>query len=361
MFRRTLLRTAPLAGLAVASRANAAPPATVGIMGGQIDGTYMRAATDLTSVVNSSKIRVVPIVGEGALRNVGDLLHLKGVDFAFVNADTLLFARDANLFPGELDKIAYICKLYDDDVHVYARPEIKSLADLNGKPVNIDIEGAGSNLTAQMVFKYSGIRPEFRMAEQKVARVQLLKGDIAAMVYVSGTPINLFADIPSDTGLHFVEVPLNESLAHMYVPGGELTNAQYPKLIPPGEAISTIGVGVTLAAFNWQPNTDRYRAQVEFVNNFFGRFSELLQPPYHPVWRQVNLRAEQPGWPRLKPAADWLAQHNGTAPQLVAQSSERSRFDAFLASHGGAQMTPSERDAAWQYVEARFQRQAASR
>ena len=144
MRRRTLLTTAPFTAAVTAIRARAAvtSPPTVGIMGGEIDGTFMRVATDLTSVLNSDQLRVVPIVGKGSLQNMGDLLHLKGVDLALIAADVLGYAQHNDLFPGEINKVAYICKLYDNDVHVCARPEIASIQDLDGKPVNIDVEGA---------------------------------------------------------------------------------------------------------------------------------------------------------------------------------------------------------------------------
>ncbi len=351
MRRRMLLQYAPVAATMVARHSRAAaPPATIGIMGGQIDGTFMRAASDLTSVLNSDTLRIIPIVGKGSLQNIGDLLHLKGVDLAFVNADSLLYVRQEKLFSGEIQKLSYICKVYDNDVHILARPEINSLADLHNKPVNIDTEGAGTNLTAQMVFKFSGVTPKYRTEEQAIAQVRLLRGEIAAMVYVSGKPINLFARTPSDAGLHFLDVPLNQDLAQMYLPDGMLTSADYPRLIQDGKTVRTIGVGVTLAAFNWAPGSDRYRTLVTFTNAFFTHFPELLQPPHHPVWQQVDLEAEQPGWPKFKPAADWLEQHSARTASAGADP-RRAKFDAFLAGHGGSGMTPAQRNAAWEYVQ----------
>ena len=84
------------------------------------DRWYLYARRDrLTSVVNSNDLRIVPIVGKGSLQNIGDLLHLPGVDLALVAADALTYAQTAHLYPGELEKIQYICKLYENDVHVW--------------------------------------------------------------------------------------------------------------------------------------------------------------------------------------------------------------------------------------------------
>ena len=239
MHRRSLLSALPVAALIAGSRPSAAAvarPVTIGIMGGEIDGTFMRIATDLTSVLNSDQLRIVPIVGKGSLQNLGDLLHLPGVDLALVAADALAYAQATHLYSDDITKIQYICKLYDNDVHVCARPEIQVLSDLQGKPVNIDVEGAGTNLTARAIFKTLGIAPDLHTEEPTIAQDQLRRGEIAANIYAGGKPIRLFATQPADTGLHFIAIPSNAELEKTYLPGGQLTHADYPTLIPAGQS-----------------------------------------------------------------------------------------------------------------------------
>lgn len=361
MRRRPLLSGLSAFAMAAGSRRGSAAsppqPATIGIMGGEIDGTFMRIATDLTSVLNSDKLRVVPIVGKGSLQNLGDLLHLPGVDLALIASDVLAYAQAANLYSGELGKVQYVCKLYDNDVHVCARPEIGALADLQGKPVNIDVEGAGTNLTARAVFKTLGIAPAFRTDEPTIAQSKLQRGEIAANVYVAGKPVRLFAAAPVDSGLHFLPVPSNQAMEQTYLPGGQFTHADYPTLIPGDQVIETVGVGVSLAVFNWPPGSTRYRNLVSFVDAFFTVFPELLKPPHHAKWHDVNLAAEQPGWTRFAPAAAWLSQHRPPAKPALAQGNPE--FDQFLAERGIPRLTPEQRQATWLYFQQ--QRQEAVR
>lgn len=349
MNRRSLLTMMSAAAIVPAAHA-ADQPFTIGIMGGEIDGTFMRIATDLTSVLNSGQMRIIPIVGKGSLQNIGDLLHLPGVDLALVAADVLAYARQTNLYAGELVKVQYICKLYDNDIHVCAGPDIKSLSDLQGKPVNIDVEGAGTNLSARAIFKTLGIAPDLRTNEPTIAQNQLRKGEIAANVYSGGKPIRLFATQPAGTNLHFVPIQSTEALEKTYLPGGMLTHADYPTLVPEDQPVETIGVGVTLAVFAWQPGNLRYQHLVAFVDQFFTRFPELLKPPHHPAWHNVNLAATQPGWTRFPPAQAWLLQH---APaRTVAATTDadmRAAFDAYLSKRGVPQLTPAQREATWQY------------
>ncbi len=356
MYRRSLLTGLSLAALTARPRLGAAAvaqPATIGIMGGEIDGTFMRIATDLTSVMNSDTLRVVPIVGKGSLQNLGDLLHLPGVDLALIAADCLAYAQAEHLYPGDLSKVQYICKLYENDLHVCARPEIQVLSDLQGKPVNIDVEGAGTNLTARAVFKTLGIAPEFHTDEPTIGQDRLRRGEIAANVYCAGKPVRLFASQPAGTGLHFIAVPSNAELEKIYLPGGQITNADYPNLVPAEQSVETVGVGVALAVFAWPSKSVRYHNLVTFVDTFFSKFPQLLKPPHHPKWHDVNLLAEQPGWVRFAPAAAWLAQHH---PGMVetsgtAQARTQTDFDQFLAERGVPHLTPAQREATWQYFQ----------
>lgn len=358
MDRRFLLSALPvtaLLGQLDSAVAAVAQLVTIGIMGGEIDGTFMRVATDLTSVLNSDTLRVVPIVGKGSLQNLGDLIQLPGVDLALVAADVLAYAQAAQLYPGQLSKVQYICKLYDNDVNVCAGADIQTLSDLQGKPVNIDVVGSGTNLTARAIFKTLGITPDFRTEEPTIGQDKLLRGEIAANVYVAGKPVRLFASQSADAKLHLVPILSTPELEKTYLPGGAFTHAEYPSLVPADTTVETVGVGVVLAVYGWAATTTRYRNLVTFVNTFFSKFPELLSPPHHLKWHDVNLAAAQPGWVRFAPAAAWIAAHRAvvtTTPALVDAKSS-NQFDQFLAQRGVPHLTPAQRDATWQY----FQRQ----
>ncbi len=87
--------------------------------------------------------------------------------------------------------------------------------------------------------------------------------------------------------------------------------------------MDTIAVPAVLAAYNWAPNTDRYRKLATFVDNFFTKFPAFQNPPFHPKWKEVSLSAPLADWQRFPAAKQWLDQHN-IAP--VA----RVKFDEFL-------------------------------
>jgi len=56
---------------------------TVGIISGGVTGTYVRIAADLANALDDGyELRVLPIIGKGSVRNIEDLVLLRGVDVA---------------------------------------------------------------------------------------------------------------------------------------------------------------------------------------------------------------------------------------------------------------------------------------
>src|SRR5207244_2172003 len=120
-----------------------------------------------------------------------------------------------------------------------------------------------------------------------------------------------------------------------YLPA-TLTSKDYPNLIADGDKVDTIAVPAVLAAYNWAPNTDRYRKLSLFVDAFFTKFPTLQNPPFHPKWKEVSLTAPLAGWNRLPLAQRWLDKH-GVEPV-------KQRFEAFLQENPAAANIQSEAD-----------------
>ncbi|MDI3307910.1 MAG: TAXI family TRAP transporter solute-binding subunit [Acetobacteraceae bacterium] len=275
---------------------------TVGVISGGIDGTYIRIAADLAAVLaDGDTLRVLPILGKGSLQNIQDILALRGVDIGIVQSDVLAYARQQRLLPGLDSLIQYIAKLYDEEVHILAHRNIERMEDLAGKPVNFDVRGSGTAMTASLVFDRLGVQVRPTHDTQDLALEKLKRGEIAALVYVAGKPARLFTGLPQGTGLHFMPVPMNDALLETYLPS-RFIHADYPALVPEDAPVDTIAVGAVMAVYAWQPGTERYRKVARFVDALFDKFSAFQQPPRHPKWREVNLASQVPGWTRFAEA-----------------------------------------------------------
>ena len=303
---------------------------TVGIAGGLLEGTNIRFAAEMAKVMDDRpNLRVLPMVTYGALGNVEDLLYLKGVDVTITSADVLdEFIRNGTI-SNIKNRIRYICSFYINEVHVYVRPEIKTLEDLAGKKVSFNTVGSAANLTGGILFDRLHINAEKVFINNSVALEKMRTGEIAGVVHVTGKPTDLFTKFKPEPGFHFLTVPLTKNLLDYYVPT-KLTSTDYPNLIPAGESVETIGVPQVLAVYNWAPNTDRYRRVARFVEYFFNRFDQFQKPPFHPKWKEINLASSLPGWTRFQAAEELLAASRPPAPDNLT----KQQFDEWVKNSG---------------------------
>lgn len=294
---------------------------TVTLISGTIGGTYVQFGADLASVLDDgNKLRVLPIVGRGSVQSVADILFLQGVDLGIVRADTLDYLEKKGFAKDIKKQFAYVTKLYNEEMHVIAPKSIRSLKQLEGKTVSVDLPNGGTFVTALIVFERLGIKPNFVYVEQRIAMEKLKAGEIDAVIAVQGKPSKSVSQFKDDR-FHLVSVDYAKPLQGDYLPAS-LSAKDYPNLISDQERVDTIAVPAVLAAYNWAPNTERYRKLALFVDNFFTKFPTFQNPPFHPKWKEVSLSAPLSGWQRLPAAKQWLDGH-GIEP--VA----RVKFDAF--------------------------------
>jgi len=295
---------------------------TVGIAGGLLEGTNIRFAAEMAKVLDDRpNLRVLPMVTYGALGNVEDLLYLKGVDRRYhVGRRARGILRNGTL-ANIKNRIRYICSFYINEVHVYVRPEIKTLEDLAGKKVSFNTVGSAANLTGGIVFDRLHLNVEKVFINNSVALEKMRAGEIAGVVHVTGKPTDLFAKFKPEPGDSTSwRVPYSRSLQDYYVPT-ELTAKDYPNLIQPGESVETIGGAASLAVYNWPPETERYRRVARFVDYLFKRFDQFKQPPFHPKWNEINLGSSLPGWTRFRAAEELVAASHSPTRTMSSSSS----------------------------------------
>jgi TRAP transporter TAXI family solute receptor len=318
---------------------------TVGIVGGQLSGTYMTLANELAEVLDDGdNLRIIPIVTYGAASNMDDLLYLQQVDLAVTQSDVFDYFRTQRKISNLANRVNYIIRLPVSELHILAAPDISSIEDLNGKKVSFGPAGSASSLTGTIVFQRLGVQVEQAMFDNPTALQKLKSGELAALVRVIGKPIDFFAKIPANSGLHFIPIPFSKVFADYYAVS-ELTNKEYPTLVPEGQPVETLGVPAVLAVYNWQKDSDRYRRVERFTQALFEKWAKLREPPRHPKWRDVNLAATVPGWTRWGVAEDMLRRLREKEPAFAQASSEE--FSKFLDEKGSAfaKLTSEQREA----------------
>jgi TRAP-type uncharacterized transport system substrate-binding protein len=306
---------------------------TAGLVAGPPHSTDFAVAQDIATTLASGQetgphgemaLRVLPMLENGGTRNILDTLTLAGADMAIAPVVLVDRLRDAKTFGDIRDELVYIVPLFVEEFHLLARPEIESVADLAGKTVSLGEDGSPSAVLGREILN--------DMGATKVSEVNLpldaaldgmRKGDISAMLLVSGKPVDALRYHAQGDGIHFLRIPYSPALQRDYVPA-TLRHEDYPDIIEAGESVDTIATRSALFAYNWPSHSERYGLMELFVQTLFSRFPEFLGDTHHPKWREVNLAAELPGWQRFRPAERWLRRQPGAEADL------RNAFGRFL-------------------------------
>jgi TRAP-type uncharacterized transport system substrate-binding protein len=290
---------------------------TLGLAGGLIEGAPIRFAYEMARVADDGdNLHVLPIVTRGPQENVEALLYLRGVDAAVINSDAL--DEFKALVPDIQSRINYVLSLFHSELHVFVRPEIETLKDLEGKRVNFNTPGTAAAYSGPIIFDRLNLKVEKTFIPHPVAMQQLRKGEMAAVVWVTAKPVDALARSKWEPGFKILPVEYGQQFEDHYLPAS-LTAEDYPGLINPGEQVHSIAVPTILAAYNWRKNTDRYDRLARFIDHLFGRIERLQEPGFHPKWKDVNINAAVPGLERSAAAQEWLDRARAIGSKAAAR------------------------------------------
>jgi TRAP transporter TAXI family solute receptor len=281
----------------------------IGVMTGSATGTYVKIGSDLSSVLDGEYgLRIITMLGRGSQSNIDDMLYLSAVDMGLVQSDVLTQIRLTNPAHEALQKISYISKIYNEELHVLTSRAsgIKTIADLQGKHISIGDSGSGSALTARLVLKFLDVDV---VAEEmrKVDALEALKsGEIDAMMFVAGKPTAFASGIASSEKLQLIPVPYSDLLSGTYQPS-QFTSHDYPALVD-GKFVETISVGAILAVFDdHAKNSNRYATLIAFCKAILGNHNTFQNSARHEKWSEYNPNDTVPGWRRFEPMMQLLA------------------------------------------------------
>jgi TRAP-type uncharacterized transport system substrate-binding protein len=319
---------------------------TVTIITAPVGGAFPAMGSDMARVLDDGdNLRVLPVIGKGSVQNLVDIMRLKNIDMGFVVGDALEFVKKEYNVPNIEQRVSYILKLFNNDLHIVARKEIKTVRDLAGK--KIMSERNLGYFSVRNIFDRLNITANIDSTTDDAGGLQkLLNGEADAWIVSAGKVAPIVRNIKNEDGrFHFVSVPYEQALQGTYLPSS-LTNAEYPNLVASGEEVDTLAAPVLLMVYNWPVGSDRYNRVAKFVNVLFSKMDDLRQPSRHPKWRDTNIATVVPGLQRFKAAEDWLAQNKPSQATTPAPELQR-QFEQFLKERNptvGAQ-TPEQKQA----------------
>lgn len=303
-------------------------------------GSYFAMAYAIATVLEKNgAVRVLPLPGDGGMDALRDLLFLRGMDLAIVPANVLAHAKNSEaLGAGLTQRISYVARLHNEEVHVLAGRHTKALADLSGKKVGVPLRDGRAQFAAADLFGRFRINVEVVTMPSAEALELVRSGELAAVLLTGAKPLPQLADMPQDGSMKLLALPFTAAMEEAYVPAA-FRAADYPSLIPEGQVVEGVAVSTVLVAHSAKGIGDTTPSMTKFVPAFFDAMSEQPLPGYNKL--DVNLAATLPGWSRLPVAEDWLRK----AQQRQALTLQKN-FDEFLRqTHpaGSPSPTPAQR------------------
>ena len=315
---------------------------TVTIITAPAGGAKSVFAADMARVLDEKdKLRILPVLGKGPVQNVIDVLYLKSIDMGLVATDVPEFYK-IQYGSNITERLRYIMKLYNDEIHIIAPTEIKTVFDLEGK--RIEAPKDVGLYSAKAIFSRLKINVTYdstHLNDDTGALQEVIDGKADAWIVGTAKVMPIARNLKNENRrLHLVSIPYDQRLQDLYLPS-EFTSDDYPNLLAPGEKIDTVAAGILLVAFNWQENTERYQRVARFVDALFSRIDEFSKPPRHPKWKEASVSAVVPGWQRFKAAQDWIDRWRAQHVDAVDQTS-LAAFKDFMARQGRANLSPEE-------------------
>ena len=263
-------------------------------------GTYYGFGTVLAQYVTSNTgTKVTAVVSNGSQDNI-EQMSMNTAQMGFVQSDVMSYAYDGErLFEGmPVTDFSTVAALYMEQVQIVTcDPNIKSVADLEGKNVSIGASGSGVYYNALDVLGAYGlteedINPTFQDFGNSVDALQ--DGKIDAAFVVAGAPTTAVTSLATAKDVYLV------SLDAEHIAALQETSPYYSEYTIPADTYegvaeaTTVAVGAVVIARDDVADEDIYN----FVSSIFenvdsishGKAAELdldfaasvTNIPYHP-------------------------------------------------------------------------------
>lgn len=278
----------------------------LGIVTGPKTGTYFAFGKDISQAAGKAGIDVDVKQSEGSIDNIKRINSSENAALGIVQSDVLGFLSRSKS-PESMrmaSNLRMVFPFYNEEIHVLARKDIKSFADLQGKKIAIGEDGSGNMLTSINLFSLMNITPgESKKIPPAQGVVAVLKGEVDAAIFVGGKPVRLFKNLEDLTlpenqkyaamldQVHFVPLDSPKMLEE-YKPA-ELTKADYNFV---NENVPTIAVQAVMVSYDFSQGNKKRCEKLLALSKLLHKQLPELKEKGHPKWKEVNLDADAGVW-----------------------------------------------------------------
>lgn len=281
-----------------------AEPINMGIVTGGPSGTYYQFGLNLQELVKQEGIDLRVDNSKGSIENIYAVYQRPKTQLGIVQSDVLAFVSRVQSNPvlkGIARKTKMVFPLYNEEIHLVGKKDILSFDYLADRKVAIGKEGSGTYMTAELLFKVSGVDPSEKLALGTTEALDALKrGDVDAMFYVAGYPVKLFSEnvLPEDD---LALIPITHKSILEFYPQSEIPGGTYAWQ---ADTVTTAAVKAVLVAYdfrNFHCQTVGKVAKLVYEN------TDWLITNGHPKWQSVDLNYQLKGWQQYDCVRKYLA------------------------------------------------------
>jgi uncharacterized protein len=289
----------------------------IGMVTGSTTGTYFQFGQDIARVARPAGLEILVKESGESIDNIRRLVSRENASLGIVQSDVLGFLnRSEDPEVRQIsERLRLVFPLFNEEVHLLARKELRRFEDLDGKRVVVGMRWSGNWLTSTNLLRMVNIKPAARieLAPPEGASA-VLGGEADAMVYVAGKPAKLLTTFqelqknpqyaPLVQAVHFVPLT-HESMLQEYV-AATIGPDDYAWL---SETIQTVAVKAVLIGFDYSSRSNPYYQKrceqlatlgrvirEDFAERSHSR--ESLQRAGHPKWKEVDLNQDLGIWKR---------------------------------------------------------------
>jgi hypothetical protein len=298
------------------------------------DSSATRMATEFAQAMQNGESHIKVIAGKTSSAALDKAVKGDAADLAIVPMDAI-----GDSGAGSADKSAdwrmrapYLARLDNEPITIIAPLAIADIHQLTGRKVSAAAADGATAASAAIVFSRLNIAPTMTNESLTDALPRLARGEIDAVFVVGVGDAKALADFGKDGRFHVLSVPYVTTLQGLYYPM-RLTAREEANLISGDDKVDTIGVPMALLAIDAAPDSPRAVRLSALTDRLFGQFDQNLGALAGSRWKDVNLAARIPGWPRFGATQAWLDQKQGT-PNPALETFRSAAETATSASEG---------------------------
>jgi uncharacterized protein len=250
------------------------------------------------------EVRVMPLLGQGCIESIGDVLQLTLVDVVMLSADCVEYAERQNLVQNAPKKLTYIARVKVLPILLLTRRDIPNLTALAGRRIATGPAHSATFASGELLL--GGLELPFtRVAQSGVEAIKLLESGAADAVLLQGT--DALDGRLDPKRYHLLGLAAPQSLTTTFAPV-LLEAASLKGLNGEQESLETVSTSLLLAAYNWPAQSAKAKKIEQFSDTYFAQ--QALGDG------ALELSATVPGWQRNDTSQRALETLSNTTPEL---------------------------------------------